>query len=76
MVESSSPARSRYVISLPSMVSTASTCPQCDATMEQSELRLPVARMIGRVGSPSPPRRLVPTWTCRRCGVHQLRIEP
>lgn len=51
------------------------TCHRCDIPMEPSELRFPIARMIGRIGSPPPPARVLPTWRCHQCGMQQPRIE-
>ena len=51
------------------------TCTQCHVPMDRSELRIPFVRLVCRVGSPTPPPRVLPTWLCPQCGMQQPRIE-
>jgi heterodisulfide reductase subunit C len=50
-------------------------CGRCTAPMERSELRFPPRTMVSRVGSPVRPARVLPTWRCTQCGLHQPRLE-
>ena len=48
-------------------------CRACDLEMHRSEVRV-VRRVVARVGAPSPPPLVLPTWRCGGCGQRQPRI--